>query len=72
VEGFDKGTSGSVVATDKGKNNLKHRADVAVALFIDNVAGALWMLDGIKAIGSCLQGISESIESLEHQAKLRW
>ena len=38
VFGFDKGTSGSAVAT--GKNNLKHCANIAVALFIDNVAAA--------------------------------
>ncbi|KAJ8580321.1 hypothetical protein M405DRAFT_834492, partial [Rhizopogon salebrosus TDB-379] len=48
VFGFNKGTSGSAVATGKGKNNLKHCADIAVALFIDNVAGVLWTLDGIK------------------------
>ncbi|KAG1734393.1 uncharacterized protein EDB91DRAFT_1084053 [Suillus paluster] len=39
VFGFDKGTSGSAVATGKGKSTLKHCADIAVALFIDYVAG---------------------------------
>jgi hypothetical protein len=53
VFGFDKGTSGSAVATGKGKNNLKHCADIAVALFIDNMAGAPWTFDDIKV----LQGV---------------
>ena len=53
VFGFDKGTSGSAVATGKGKNTLKHCADIAVALFIDYVAGVQWTFDDIKV----LQGV---------------
>ncbi|KAJ8586240.1 hypothetical protein M405DRAFT_844015, partial [Rhizopogon salebrosus TDB-379] len=34
VFGFDKGTSGSAVATGKGKNNLKHCADIKASLVV--------------------------------------
>lgn len=51
--GFDKSTSGSAIAISKDKSTLKHSADIAVALFIDYVAGVQWTFDDINM----LQGV---------------
>ncbi|KAG2030898.1 hypothetical protein BDR03DRAFT_1016680 [Suillus americanus] len=63
VFGFDKGTSGSAVATGKGKNTLKHCADIAIALFIDYVAGVQWTFDDIKVLQGVVKNRIGSLRS---------
>ncbi|KAG1744231.1 hypothetical protein EDB19DRAFT_1906795 [Suillus lakei] len=63
VFGFDKGTSGSAMATGKGKNTLKHCADIAIALFINYVAGMQWTFDDIKVLQGVVKNRIGSLRS---------
>ncbi|KAG1721980.1 uncharacterized protein EDB91DRAFT_1088279 [Suillus paluster] len=64
VFGFDKGTSGLAIATGKGKSTLKHCADIAVALFIDYVAGVQWTFDDINVLQGVIKNRIGSLQSL--------